>query len=457
MYRQYNFESRRIQTTNVATKGRRDPLFVVFVVFICTYFVNYDLGLSAYFSLGFCLMLVAVSFIYQLHKENMGSPIRVDIIRFSFIWIAIVMLINFMRFDSEKNNANIYYIGIILVCALMLLFSSPSETSAVKMLRLLVFFAIAVAVFTIFFSLFNGLYRDIIYPLLGDTRKEYADLTSAHGYGVSLGGVTYTAYILVMGLAVVYGNVVSGRKQSRELYIKHLVLCGIILTSLLLLGRKGELVCMVLAFVLIRMINIFSKKGKIKKSNLIVFSLILIMIGIAFFVLVPFFLNAGFMDRYISFFNNLKNGQDVTSGRIRLWKWGWELFVQHPVFGGGLDSYGKYIPESARITGAGTQVLSPHIVYLHILCEYGIVGFILLVIPMGYILKKTLKRHTELIKMRANTERSAVMDKSIGINAASLFIQLFFALLFFCDQTFSLVQFWLFYCIAVYFASASFY
>lgn len=444
-------------TGRVTIKKVQDPLFVFFVLFACTYFIYYDFGLSAFISLGICLVLVCAGFIHQLSRGKRGELLKVDSLRFSFLWIAIVMLFNFLRFDSEQNNANIYYIGIILVCALILLFSNPGQNGAEKTIKYLLVAALAVAMFTIFFSLFENIYQTTIYPLLGEKRKEYADLTSTHGYGVSLGGVTYTAYIMIMGIAVINGNVISHSKQSGKAYIWQLLLSGIILVALVVLGRKGELVSMVLAFVSIWAMNGLLKKGKVKKSSFIVVSVVLIVLVLALQYLVPVLFNAGLMDRYISFFNNYSSGQDVTSGRVQLWKWGWELFCQHPIFGAGLDSYSKYIPESARITGSGTQILSPHIVYLHILCEYGIVGFFLLIIPMGYILIKTLRQYTRLTKLRATNKNPKMINGIIRINATSLFIQVFFAFLFFFDQTFSLVQFWLFYCVAVYLSSASSY
>ncbi len=433
----------------------QDPPFLFFVLFSCTYFIYYDLSLSAYVSMGLCLILVAASFIYQLLREKRGGFLRVDPIRFSFVWIAVVMLFNFLRFDSEKNNANIYYIGIILFCAFMLFFSNPEQASAEKMLKILLTAALAVAVYTIFFSLFPHLYRSLIYPILGENRKQYADLTSANGYGVSLGGVTYTAYLLVMGLAVLNGYINRHKKQTGKTYFMQLLLCGILLIALLFLGRKGELVSMLFAFMLIWIIDSFQKRGKINKRHLSAALAILIVLIIAVFYLLPIFLSAGLMDRYISFFKNIDSGRDVTSGRVQLWKWGWELFLQRPVFGAGLDSYSKYIPQSARITGAGTQVLSPHIVYLHILCEYGIVGFFLLLIPMGYIFVKTGQQYIRLTGIRADGGHTEAIDKTICINAVSLFMQIFFAFLFFFDQTFSLVQFWLFYCASVYLSSAS--
>ncbi len=435
----------------------QDPLFILFAFFTCTYFIYYDFGLSAFISLGFCLFLVGTSFLYQLFKEKRGSFLRVDSIRLSFAWIAMVLFLNFLRLDSEQNHANIYYIGIILVCALMLLFSNPEQESAAKILSIFMTAALAVAAFTIFFSLFTDLYRTVIYPLLGENRKQYANLTFTNGYGVSLGGVTYTAYMIVMGVAIINGSIISHKKQSGGFYLLQLILCGVLLISLIFLGRKGELVSMVFAFALIWMIDSFLKTGKINKRDFFVTTFVLIALIIASLFLLPLFLDAGLLDRYISFFTNYRNGQDITSGRVQLWKWGWELFLQHPVFGAGLDSYSKYIPQSARITGAGTQVLSPHIVYLHILCEYGIVGFFLLIIPLGYILTRTLKQYIQLTRSLINCGHTEALDKTIGINAVSLFMQFFFAFLFFFDQTFSLVQFWLFYCMLVYLSSASFF
>ncbi len=435
----------------------QDFPFFIFVLFTCTYFIYYDFGISAAISLGISLFIVVISFVYQLFKEKGGCFFKLDAIRVSYFLIAMVLLINFLRLDSEQSRANIYYIGIIISCAFILLLSIPEQNTAKTILNTFLIAALAVAAFTLFFSLFGRLYSTMIYPLLGEERKQYSDLTAASGYGVSLGGVTFTAYMLIMGIAVIYGNIISPKKKNGLFYLLQLALCGILLISLVFLGRKGELVSLILAFGLIWIIDGFQTKGKMKKYIFTIVTLVLVITILGAIYLLPVFLSKGYMDRYISFFDQYSKGQDITSGRVQLWKWGWELFVQYPVFGGGLNSFSKYIPESARMSASGTRVSSPHIVYLHLLCEYGIVGFFLIMIPLGYILIKTLRQYIQLTKLRINNGYEEEMDKTIWINAVSLFMQFFFAFLFFFDQTFSLVQFWLFYCIVVYLSSSAYY
>ena len=446
-----------MQIRQIRKKRAQELPFIFLVLFTCTYFIYNDLGVSAYVPAGICLILFAFGFFYQLCREKTGLFLSTDPIRMSFFGIAIVMFLIFLRVDSAHSRANIYFIGIILFCAFMLLFSNPNQSSAQKSLDILLTASLAAAAFTIFFSLFKNVYRIVIYPLLGSEHKQYFDLTSVRGYGVSLGGVTFSSYMMAMGVAIINGNIICNKKPGEKTYLQQLFLGGTILISLLFIGRKGELICVVLAFALLWIIDSFLKKGRIRRRNFIAATAILMALIIGAIIFIPYFLGTGLLDRYISFFSRYSSGQDITSGRVPLWKWGWELFIQHPIFGGGLGSYSRFIPESVRVTGSGTDVLSPHIVYLHFLCEFGIVGFFLLMIPLGYIFKKTLHRYIQLTRLRISGGDIEANEKAIRVNAVSLYMQVFFAFLFFFDQTFSLAHFWLFYCIAVYLSSASMY
>lgn len=135
---------------------------------------------------------------------------------------------------------------------------------------------------------------------------------------------------------------------------------------------------------------------------------------------------------------------------------GWELFTQHPVFGGGLGSYSRFVPEAWRITGAGTVIESPHIVYLHFLCEFGIVGFTLLMIPLTHIFIKTLKQYIRLTTLKIRKGNKKQEELTLCINASSLFYRYFLLFVFLRSNIF-FDPVLAFYCITVYFSSFALY
>lgn len=428
---------------------------VLFVLFVCTYFIYGDLGLSATIPGFICIIIVFISCYFHLSNER---TVVINSIKVSFLWIAIVMFTIYCRFDSVHNRTNLFYIGIIFFCALMLFIMNPNKKSAETVLSTILAFSVAIAIYIIFFSMFKDLYRTIIYPILGEKQKQYYDLTSLNGYGVSLGGVTFSSYMIVAGLAVVYGEVLCQKYKNKSFFFRQLLLSGILLIALLLLGRKGEMISFIFAFVVTRMIEVFAKKGIIKRRSFIIAAILLATFAFGTVLLLPTLLNAGFLDRYVLMLTQLREGKDITSGRVQLWKWGWELFKQNQVFGGGLGSFANFIPKYSRVTGVGTAISSPHIVYLHFLCEFGIVGFVMLMIPFSCIFATTVHDNIQLSREQTVDELTKTSKDVFRINTISLFIQLFFAVLFFFDQVFSLTHFWLFYSVAIYLSStASFY
>lgn len=433
-----------------------DLPIILLVLYTCTYFVYYDLGIRAiYYLLIFVIFFVA-GFLKQMRTKYLRH-IKINSIKLSFIFLAFVMFVIFIRPDSTHNKSTVAYTGIIVLCALMLLISDTECKSAEKSLKMLAFTSMMIAGISIFFTLNKKLYSELIYPILGSNSQSYFELTSVKGYGISLGGVTYTAYFLSTGIAILHGYIISKKHLTRRKYIQILCLAGILFVSLVLLGRKGELISVILSLFMMWGINYSIKKGRVGKGGFLMLVWMIPILAIIIYFYLPKFLNSNFLQRYLIMFDNFRKGQDFTSGRIQLWKWGWELFIQYPVFGGGLGSYSRFIPEAWRITGAGTVIESPHIVYLHFLCEFGIVGFTLLMIPLTHIFIKTLKQYIRLTTLKIRKGNKKQEELTLCINASSLFLQIFFAFLFFFDQTFSLIQFWFFYCITVYFSSFALY
>lgn len=77
----------------------------------------------------------------------------------------------------------------------------------------------------------------------------------------------------------------------------------------------------------------------------------------------------------------------IHDGRWSLWSLGWAVFQQYPLTGAGADQYNA----AFRILGLAPlrdviTISHPHNIYLHVLCETGIIGFLLTFIPLFSLL-----------------------------------------------------------------------
>jgi O-antigen ligase len=192
-------------------------------------------------------------------------------------------------------------------------------------------------------------------------------------------------------LGLLYGN--STKRDKRLLLLIALVLMGI---ALMFTGSRGGILSLlgVIAFVILA--NLFGAKGKentddeettffnLKRNFLLIGSgitLFLVLIGSALF-----FGGESEVTRGIG----MMNQADVSSGRFHFWQTGWQIFLNNPIIGAGLDAFaqaftqydtwnGEYRPEHA------------HNEYLNILAEAGILGFICLVAFIFFLYKKGLR------------------------------------------------------------------
>lgn len=198
-------------------------------------------------------------------------------------------------------------------------------------------------------------------------------------------------------LGLLYGN--STKRDKRLLLIIALVLMGI---ALMFTGSRGGILSLlgVIAFVI--MANLMSNRTEentdddetitstLKRNFLLVGSgllLLMVLIGSALF-----FGGESAVTRGIG----LGNQADISNGRFHFWKTSWQIFINHPIIGAGLDAFATVFPQFDTWSGAD-RLEHAHNEYLHILAEAGILGFICLIAFIFFLYKKGLgiARRTE--------------------------------------------------------------
>ena len=143
----------------------------------------------------------------------------------------------------------------------------------------------------------------------------------------------------------------------------------------------------------------------------------------------------------------LLSGADISSGRGILMAMGWAGFLSKPLFGLG---WGQYVQMSAQIGMCDTDgnlIEDCHNIYLQFLCETGIVGAVLLMVPIFYLLITTCRmlRHAKTMEDKA----------PLRFVAVSFLIQVFLLFLGLYDPSFQKIVFWCFYALALMFGNAA--
>jgi O-antigen ligase len=124
---------------------------------------------------------------------------------------------------------------------------------------------------------------------------------------------------------------------------------------------------------------------------------------------------------------------DITSGRLALWTKAIQLFLQKPVFGIGWQQFAAQDKYNHNV----------HNTYLQWLCETGVVGFVLIFVPIFVMAVLTLQQAYKLSCQRADAKIRMINFVSLGMQAflaiCNLVDPAFYHLNYFCFYSFTMI------------------
>jgi O-antigen ligase len=151
--------------------------------------------------------------------------------------------------------------------------------------------------------------------------------------------------------------------------------------------------------------------GLIKKRSLIV----LVLLVIIFYQAV---LPKSVVDRINGTQTQTGELDGSAGGRLLLWEQAIEIFEQNPVFGVGYGGFGLSIPKDKRIVVGGYGLTDTHNLFVKILCEQGVIGFLLLVAVLFSSFMSGLKLYLN---------KNSLFNSGLGIGFAACTIALLVA------------------------------
>ncbi len=103
--------------------------------------------------------------------------------------------------------------------------------------------------------------------------------------------------------------------------------------------------------------------------------------------------------------NQFERLQDIDDGsRTLMWAAAVSLFIDHPFLGVGYGNYRFLYADFAFIPGAVPGLLDAHNIYLQLLAETGVVGFLSFLVLMGLFISlalKSMRRHDPIPRIVA--------------------------------------------------------
>ena len=402
-------------------------LLPVMTLFTVTFFLYRDFDIRMLYGFALLGAVLLGSFLLRIRQKQ---PLEPHSIRGAFLFLAAVLTVSFLRPDSQHSMDTLSWILSMLICTAFVWLYRESDTK--WSLRVLLAAAAAMTAFVLLARLFPEPIHAWLYPRLSPVAQHYLDYFLPFGYGMALGGYTFTDYVIFGGIAVCWGKLAAAEKRSWSAlgWLGLIILFGF---AILTLGRRGELL---MAVVLCAAMVLLLCTWKMR-ILLIVGGTALVLGGLWIFVrFLPQFKEIDFLYRYVRTIENLVNGYDFTSGRTGLYQLAIEGFRSSPLFGIGFDQFWSLVnPLLTDIEGNVMQ--DTHNIYLQILCETGITGAIVIFCPLFWLLVTTFRA---LRLARRQEGRRGVEALTV-----SLLLQSYLLTLGLLDPTFQKIVFWCFY------------
>ena len=416
------------------SRSGRDLLLFILCLFTATFFVYRDFDIRMIY--GYAVLGMVLGFHGLRRLWNDRAP-ALDPIRLAFLVLSLAVFVNFLRPDSRHDSESVSFVISMLICCAFVLLSHPGRGSAKAGLAVCFLSAVAMTVFVLFFEANPWYFWNWFLMKLSETAGNYLCYYVPKGYGFTLGGCTYTNYMLFIGIAICCAYAARGRKFDWKSILALIFGC-VFFYAIVLVGRRGELLGAAICLGLLA-VALCSKK---QRRYLIIGGIIAAVVGfVAVVALLPWLKQFPALARYVMTIEKLLKGQDITSGRLELYALAFDAFLDRPLFGIGWDQFHTLIPQSF-LDAHGQDVEDVHCIYLQFLTEAGALGAPLLIAPLVYCYYLVCR---QLSRLKERPDLSTARMLCI----CSFMVQSFLLVLGIYDPNFQRVIFWCFYALAI--------
>jgi len=244
-------------------------------------------------------------------------------------------------------------------------------------------------------------------------------------FGESSADPNHFASSLVLPLCFSISKLVYNKvnEKGKINYIMFFISSVILIAAIIMSGSRGGTIGAIIATLILIL-----RSGKPYK----VFAAVFIMMILAFIVL-QVFMPHSIIERFkIDYIINAK-----AAGRVDLWKVGILAFLEKPLIGWGYNSFpiitaGEF-PESEYLRVRYGQVT--HNIYLQILCELGLIGFIIFILALYKTIKSALML-SDLYPIYMPISSALMGVLVISLSLGTLNYKYFWLIIFLCTIDF---------------------
>lgn len=375
-------------------KSKGNRLAAVLLSFIFLNVLFDDLGIRWSISIIFFSALILFDFVMKGKLYFRKSVVSRSILLFGFS-----ILLFYLVFDSRKDLETISYMIILVLCMFLICCAQTDYSQMTFLIRVLIFVGTLVALYVCLMRFFPSVYQ-VILRFLPQSVREYNEFLMKQGYGVPVGGsIVYADYMIAMVIIAFLSFMLT--KQERLVLganykYKMWIIAVVMLLAMIFEQRRGEPVCLVLTLLLMGFTGINRESMSTRAKRI----LLLVLGGIALFIVFLFLRRFGSTSRFIASTMEGIVAGDISNGRLNRWNHAITIFRQNPIVGFGWGRFGNYYWGKSDVVGLLNIYKYVHNDYLNVLCETGIVGFVLIYVPLFAVLLSSIKKTKELIKLK---------------------------------------------------------
>ena len=332
-------------------------------IYLCGYvmlgsLVSYVLPVAALRSVLFSVEIVL--FLYYLVKHR--------IYRFELpVLLPLLVMALLPVFTYGTNGLGLAGLLLWISTFLAAMLVSRGRLSGQQFLRVILFFAMIHAACTILFFFTPGFYRGTVVNLFPSSRDRLLKMYSNGCMAGITNHYSVNGNYLVLGLLIPFAQMMAGEK-SKKAGRNAKLLFAVLMVALLLTGKRGQLIFGLMAMFVVYYFKTRTETRKLLNAWTRTLGILLVALTVGVMVIsaVPALSTA------VRRLQESIGSDDLDNGRYAIWALAMDSFKSHPILGIGWHTFKSDV---SYLLGS-SRLYDVHNVYLQLLCETGVVGFV---------------------------------------------------------------------------------
>ena len=344
----------------------------IVIFFVFTLFIYRSIITSNLLQYGIILMSIMCFLLWNggkvyLHKSG-------------YDLLLILAILYFVFAIRARTSANIYQFILYVLMVLFFWCARTATGNFRNITNMIVFCSMISATTVILQWLLPEQFNRLVVPLFNTWNQEYIYTIFSHGYYMGFNNlVGDTAGYLVMAILVILAGFQIGKDKN----IWHIIMFCVLCFALLLTGKRAHVLFLLATYVVMILAKNWDKQLLIRVLKIIGIFAVIVGICVAAVIFMP---DVPVVVRLVETYENLMHGEDISSGRDMLYFYALQLFANNWIFGIGWDIFPVLTTSSFGYEAAHDVNNS----YLQLLCETGVVGTVIFLLPMFIMFFKAL-------------------------------------------------------------------